>query len=55
MKYIKKQDIIDTIEKFKAVREKKKNCSNTTAVEYAMFNYFLKIIDTLDTIEVEGD
>lgn len=53
MTYIKKQDIIDTLERFKKARESKKNCSAKSATEYAMFDYVLRIIETLPTHEVD--
>lgn len=49
MEYIKKQDIVELLERFKAAREKKKNCSKQSATEYAIFDYVLKLVETLDT------
>jgi len=51
MEYISKKDLVDVLEKFKKAREAKKNCSKQSATEYAMFDYVLKIIDTLKTVE----
>lgn len=55
MQYIKKTDIIETLEKFKKARENKRNCSKQSATEYAMFDYILKIIDTLPVHETDQD
>lgn len=49
MEYIKKQDIVELLERFKAARESKKNCSKQSATEYAIFDYVLKLVETLDT------
>lgn len=49
MEYIKKQDLVEMLEKFKAAREKKRNCSKQSATEYAIFDYILKLVDTLET------
>ena len=40
-----------TLEKFKKAREAKKNCSKNTAMEYAVFDYVIKVVDTLETVE----
>lgn len=53
MEYIKKKDIVDTLEKFKETRKNKMNCSKQSATEYAMFDYILRIIDTLETKNIE--
>lgn len=53
MTYIKKQDIIDTLEKFKKARESKRNCNKQSAIEYLMFDYVINIINTLPTHEAD--
>lgn len=55
MKYIKKEDLLTTLEKFKQARESKKNCNKTTATEYAIFDYVIKIVDTMPTKDFETD
>mgnify|MGYP006873026361 CR=1 FL=1 len=55
MKYIKKEDLMKTLQSFKDAREQKKNCNKTTAVEYAIFDYIIRIVDTLPTEDFETD
>ena len=51
MKYIKKQDIVAILTKLRDAREKKRNCSKQSATEYSIYDYVLKIVDTLETVE----
>lgn len=48
MEYIKKEDLVNLLEKFKKARESKRNCSKQSATEYAIFDYVLKLVDTLE-------
>ena len=52
MEYIKKEDLVNLLEKFKKARESKRNCSKQSATEYAIFDYVLKLVDTLQTHEL---
>lgn len=54
MEYIRKSDIVKVLTAFKDAREGKKNCSKQTAMEYAIYDYVLKIVDTLE-VKVEDD
>lgn len=51
MKYVKKDDIMNALLNLKQAREKKKNCSKQSAMEYAIFDYVIKVVDTLETYE----
>ena len=51
MEYISKKVLMETLEKFKKAREAKKNCSKNTAMEYAVFDYVIKVVDTIETVE----
>lgn len=44
-----------TLEKFKQAREAKRNCNKTTATEYAIFDYVLKVVDTIPVYKFEDD
>ena len=48
MEYIKKEDLVNLLGKFKDSRESKRNCSKQSATEYAIFDYVLKLVDTLE-------
>lgn len=51
MKYILKQDLVNVLTKLRDAREKKRNCSKQSATEYSIYDYVLKIVDTLETVE----
>ena len=51
MKYIKKEEIVTVLTRLKDAREAKRNCSKQSATEYAIYDYVLKVIDTLETVE----
>lgn len=53
MEYIEKAKLMETLEKFKQAREAKKNCSKNTAMEYSIFEYIIKVVDTIPTVKVE--
>ena len=52
MEYIKKEDLVNLLEKFKKARESKRNCSKQSASEYAIFDYVLKLVETLEVHEL---
>ena len=51
MEYLSKKEVIETLDKFRKAREAKRNCSKQSATEYAIFDYVIKIIDTLKTYQ----
>ena len=51
MKYIKKEEIVTLLTRLRDAREAKRNCSKQSATEYAIYDYVLKVIDTLETFE----
>lgn len=51
MKYIKKEDVITLLTKLRDAREQKRNCSKQSATEYAIYDYVLKVVDTIPTVE----
>lgn len=51
MTYIKKDDVINAFQKLKDAREKRKNCNKQVATEYAIFDYVIKVVETLETYE----
>lgn len=51
MKYIKKEEIVTLLTRLRDAREAKRNCSKQSATEYAIYDYVLKVIDTLPTVE----
>lgn len=52
MEYLKKQDVINTINKFIEAR-KNKNCSKQVVIERTVFEYVLNIINTIPTIKID--
>lgn len=53
MEYISKKVLMETLEKFKKAREAKRNCSKNSAMEYAVFEYVIKVVDTIPTVKIE--
>lgn len=51
MKYIKKEEIVTLLTRLRDAREAKRNCSKQSATEYAIYDYVLKVVDTLPTVE----
>ena len=51
MKYIRKEEIVTLLTRLRDAREAKRNCSKQSATEYAIYDYVLKVVDTLETVE----
>lgn len=47
MEYIKKEEIVETINKF--IKARNCNCSKTTIIERRAFEYVLAIVNKLET------
>jgi len=52
MEYIKKEDIVNTLQKFIDARQNK-NCSKTTIIERKAFEYALAIVNKAKTYDFE--
>lgn len=54
MEYIKKKDIVETLEKYIEAR-KSKNCSKQAIIERVAFEYALAIVNKAETKDFETD
>lgn len=43
--FVKKKDITDVLQRMVDLREKKRNCSRSSAIEYQAFKYCIAIIN----------
>ena len=51
--YIDKEKLLEVFEKLKAAREKKRNCSSRSAMEYDAFNYVITVINRMESVQIE--
>ena len=52
MEYIEKEKLLEVLNEFVQVREKRRNCSQQAAIEYGAFKYCIEIIKKLPAKEI---
>lgn len=55
MEYIKKDDIMEKFTALRDARKAKMNCNRQSAIEYQVFNYVVKILESMKTENIETD